>query len=144
MRFLALPALALLLASAPTKAQPVSHDNTISGTVIDAKTRKPLSDVIVILRSHALEKEGVVFVYTDAHGTFHFSRLPPGRYGLGFNHEHYYPHVREDLRLREGHSLRARAELTWNPEESPITCGPGLPIRDAGSKPGASTVHDAE
>lgn len=110
-----LPVLVVLLTSVPTSAQ---SDSAIFGTVIDAATRKPLMDVVVILRSPALKQEEVVV--TNAQGDFRFPRLPPGRYSLRFEQVHYHPHVREDLQLREGRSLRAYVALAWDPDEPVI------------------------
>ncbi|NOJ92411.1 carboxypeptidase regulatory-like domain-containing protein [Corallococcus sp. CA049B] len=112
MRFLfhVLPCLVLLLASAPTSAQ---SDSAIFGTVIDAVTRRPLTNVVVILRSPALKQEAVLV--TDDQGSFRFPNLPPGPYALRFEQDHYHPHVRNDLQLREGRSLRARVALVWDP-----------------------------
>lgn len=115
MKRLVLPCLVLLLASAPTSAQ---SDSAIFGTVIDAATRRPLADVVVTLRSPALKQEEVLV--TNAHGDFRFPRLPPGRYALRFEQDHYHPHVREDLQLREGRSLRAHVALAWDPNDPAI------------------------
>ncbi|NOK33987.1 carboxypeptidase regulatory-like domain-containing protein [Corallococcus exercitus] len=112
-----LPCLMLLLASAPTSAQ---SDSAIFGTVFDVVTQQPLADALVTLRSPALQEERVVV--TDTQGHFRFPKLPPGRYALRFEHLIYYPHMRTDLELREGRSLRAHVELVPDPEGGVISC----------------------
>ncbi|MCP3166342.1 mucoidy inhibitor MuiA family protein [Myxococcus qinghaiensis] len=82
---------------------------TLHGTVIDAQSRGPASDVVVTAISPALGEEDVVV--TDARGDYRFTRLPPGNYTLRFERESFKPYVRTDVQLGPGRALRVPVEL---------------------------------
>ncbi|RKH52107.1 carboxypeptidase regulatory-like domain-containing protein [Corallococcus interemptor] len=119
MRFLVLPCLALLLASAPTSAR---SDSAIFGTVIDVGTRKPIPDMVVTAASPSLQGEEVVV--TDLQGNFRIPNLRPGQYTLRFERLYYHPYSRTDLQLQAGHSLRVHAEVVPDPNQPDMGCGP--------------------
>ena len=56
--------------------------SVITGTVIDAATKKPVADVVVTATSPSLQGEQMVV--TDASGHYRIPQLPPGIYTLRF------------------------------------------------------------
>src|SRR5215217_132044 len=93
---------------------------TLRGTVIDAQSRRPVSDVVVTAMSPAMGQED--FVATDAQGEYRFTRLPPGIYTLRFEKEVFKPYARGDIRLGPGSTLRVAVELL------PESLGEGVEI----------------
>ncbi|MFP2927430.1 carboxypeptidase-like regulatory domain-containing protein [Pyxidicoccus sp. 3LG] len=102
----------LMMLAAPTVAQPEAGTgfSTLTGTVIDSQSRKPVPDVTVTVTSPALRGEQTAV--TDARGNYSLPRLPPGLYTLRFEKEPYRVQTRVDLQLREKRTLRVNVELT--------------------------------
>ncbi|WP_163864137.1 TonB-dependent receptor [Myxococcus eversor] len=96
---------------------------TIFGTVIDAQSRQPVGDVVVI--ATASELRGEFTVVTELDGTYRFEPLSPGVYELRFEKEQFLPLTRDSVRLREARALRVNVELLPAPlgEMLEFRCG---------------------
>ncbi|KYG06832.1 TonB-dependent receptor [Sorangium cellulosum] len=81
----------------------------LTGTVLDASTKKPAADVVVTVTSPALQGEQVVV--TDPSGQFRIPNLPPGAYSLRLDKETYRPYSRGDIELRVDSTIRVNSEL---------------------------------
>jgi hypothetical protein len=101
------------LAQSETPAQPDTGPGMFIGTVIDVKTRKPASDVVVIAISPSLHMERATL--TDEHGRFRMPLLPSGTYTLRFEHPDYELYQRADIQLRPTRTVRATVELLARP-----------------------------
>jgi hypothetical protein len=98
-----------LLASfiSPTAyAQGVS---VLTGTVTDASTHQPVSDVVVTATAPQLQGEQIVV--TDASGSYRIPQLPPGVYSIRFEKEGYHPYTRGGIELRTDVTLRVNIDL---------------------------------
>lgn len=94
-----LAALATLLSPPAASAQerpPEGNMVTITGTVVDAMTRRPIVGVLVQLsgRGYVLE--------TDVAGRFTLLNIPVGNYQLSLSHRDYHPAVGDFTILRSG------------------------------------------
>ncbi len=92
-------ALAILLAAAPASAQerlPEGNRVTISGTVLDAVTRRPIEGVTV-----QINYMGYVFE-TSIAGRFTLLNIPVGNYQLSLSHPGYHPAVGDFAIMRSG------------------------------------------
>jgi hypothetical protein len=83
--------------------------SVLTGTVTDATTGKPLSDVVVTATSPALEGERSIV--TSAAGTFRILELSPGTYSMRFSKPSYKPLTKEGLELKLDRTLRVNAQL---------------------------------
>ncbi len=94
---LVLPLVLGLFRPAPATPQPSRDDLvTISGTILDAVTRQPISGVTVALG-------GLGFIVeTDGHGQFSLNSVPRGQYTLRLTHPRYQPAVGDFAVLRPG------------------------------------------
>jgi hypothetical protein len=115
------------VASERTQAQGV-----ILGTLVDARTKRPLADAVVYANSPSLPE--VMVVVTDSQGTYRIASLPAGTYSVRFEKESFKPFVRENIPLRNGQTARVNAALLPEDsfsEEIAITAQP--PSVDVGS-----------
>jgi len=80
-----------------------------TGTVLDASTHAPISDVIVTASGPQLQGQQVAL--TDASGTYRISQLPTGIYNLRFEREPYRPFARGGIVLDADRMLRLNIEL---------------------------------
>ncbi|WP_164017530.1 TonB-dependent receptor [Pyxidicoccus trucidator] len=105
----------------------------ILGTVRDVESQSPLPDVVITATSPSLPGEATVV--TDARGNYHIPELPPGRYTLRFEKEHYKPYARSDIPLRAKRMVRVTVGLLRENEvgEIIIMCGPGPASVDTSS-----------
>jgi TonB family protein len=108
-------AIALLFAAAHVTAQPAG---IISGVVVDAATRAPLSGAVVTARSPALL--GEQSAVTDETGAFEMTMLTPGTYALAVRHDGFVPFsppglVVHDRRVRVRLQLMAEAQRAAAP-----------------------------
>src|SRR6185436_8797853 len=81
----------------------------LTGTIVDAATKKPLADVVVTATSPALQGEQTVV--TDASGSYRIPNLPPGAYSLRVDRDTYRPYSRGGISMRLNTTLRVNAEL---------------------------------
>jgi len=83
--------------------------SALEGTVIDAKTRKPLAGVSVTA-TDTLPQSGTT-VHTDAAGNYHLGTLEPGIYTLQFAMDGYDPYTRDGIELQMNRTIRVNGEL---------------------------------
>jgi len=102
--FVAVVAASLLLAGAALAQQGTA---TIVGTVRDAATDAPLSDVIVTVTSPSLQGDSAVV--TDATGTYRIPGLPPGSYSLALEKPTFSPYTHAAIELRADNTIRVNA-----------------------------------
>ena len=116
------------LAALPALAQGTS---VITGTVMDAETKKPLADAVVTATSPNLQGEKVAL--TDESGLYRLPQLPPGTYTLRLEREGYQPFAREDVQLRLETTLRVNVMLLPEGLQSTIDVVAQAPTVDVGS-----------
>jgi TonB family protein len=104
-RVLARAAALVFLLTFGAAAQPAG---IISGIVVDATTRAPLSDAVVTARSPALLGEQTAV--TDESGLFEMTMLSPGTYALSLQHSGYAPFAPEGIVVRD-RRVRVRVRL---------------------------------
>ncbi|HXI55392.1 MAG TPA: TonB-dependent receptor [Polyangia bacterium] len=90
-------------------AQAQQGEGTLTGTITDAATKKPVADVVVTATSPNLQGEQIVV--TDASGFYRIPSLPPGVYTLRFDKEAFKPLAREGIELRSETTMRLNVEL---------------------------------
>ncbi len=100
-------AAASLLASASAFAQVGA--GTMTGTIVDTSTKRPLADVVVTVTSPALQGEQTVV--TDKSGSYRIPNLPPGAYTLRLEGDGYKPYSRGGITMRVDSTIRVNAEL---------------------------------
>lgn len=136
----AFPALVLfgVLAAGPAFAQGLA---VLTGTVTDAATQKPVTDVVVTATSPSMIGEQIVV--TDQTGAYRIPQLPPGTYSLRLEKESYKPYSRSDIVLRADRTIRVNIELL--PEalkaEEVVVVGKA-PTIDVGSSATGYTVSN--
>ena len=86
-----------------------AQSSTMIGTVIDAQSRQPVPDVVVVATSPNLQGEQTVV--TDGQGNYRIPQLPPGVYTLRFEKEQFRPYARADVQLRLNRTIRINVEL---------------------------------
>ena len=87
-----------------------------AGTVIDASTKKPVSDVMIIARGQESGDEQK-FV-TDQHGQYKIPSLPNGTYTIRFEKTNYKPVEKRNLSVKKtSASSKINIELVINDDE---------------------------
>ncbi|UQA60458.1 TonB-dependent receptor [Polyangium aurulentum] len=103
----------------------------MTGTVIDALTRKPLPDVVVTVTSPALQGEQTVV--TDASGNYRVPQLPPGEYMIRLDDVRHKSLARGGITLRTSTTLRANLELVPDELREEVELLARPPTIDSGS-----------
>ena len=114
----------------------------LTGTITDAATKQPVADVVVTVRSPALQGEQVVV--TDATGQYRIPNLPSGAYTMQLEKEAYRPYSRADVVLRADTTIRVDAALlpdTLKAEE--VTVVGRAPTVDVGSSSTGMNISSA-
>ncbi|MFO0761632.1 MAG: TonB-dependent receptor [Byssovorax sp.] len=99
-------ALFSILSSSSAHAQ---GTGVVTGTILDASTKKPLADAVVTVTSPALQGEQVVV--TDGSGSYRIPNLPPGDYTLRIDRDTFRPYARGGISMRSNSTIRVNAEL---------------------------------
>lgn len=89
---------------------------TLSGVVKDQKTKQALPGVEITLTGPQVLKETT----TDAHGSYTFENVPPGKYRLLAKKE-YYKDYQKTLTLREGKRVRLNFSMLTNLVKGKVT-----------------------
>jgi outer membrane receptor protein involved in Fe transport len=112
--------------------------SVITGTVVDAETKKPLPDVVVVLTSPVLQGEQTVV--TDKSGSYRIPQIPPGMYTIRLDGDGYKPYSRGGITLRLDATIRINVELLPEnfTETMEITAAP--PSVDVGSSASGVSV----
>jgi hypothetical protein len=130
--------LGLLFVANPAFAQ-TSGTGVLTGTVVDASSKKPAADVVVTATSPALQGEEVVV--TDSSGFYRIPNLPPGVYTLRLEKEQFKPYSRPGIDLRSESTLRLNAELLPEALKSEEVVVQGrAPVVDVGSSSTGTTI----
>jgi hypothetical protein len=103
------PASSATDASPPAASAAPKCSGTVVGTVRDAASRAPLSDLVVTATSSAVQGERIVV--TSASGEYRIPELPPGEYTIRFEKEGYKPFARGGVAVAEGQTSRADAAV---------------------------------
>jgi 5-hydroxyisourate hydrolase-like protein (transthyretin family) len=91
-------------------------DCSFSGIVIDAASKKPMADVIIVAKGTALSSEQKVV--TDEQGQFTIPTLPAGTYTLRFEKNNYKPLEKKNLIVKNNAAkLNVELLLDENKEE---------------------------
>ena len=89
------------------KKKKITTDPILSGSVVDASTKKPLSDVTVSIKSANKTEKNIT---TDASGNFKLNQLPQGKYTVKFEKNNYT--IKEHFNLViSGSSIKLNVEL---------------------------------
>ncbi len=107
-------ALIALVFASLAQAQTTS---ALTGTVTDAATGKPLSEVVVIATSPALQGERTIV--TNAAGMYRILELSQGTYAMRFVKPGFAAFTKEGLELKLDRTLRVNAQLAA--EVKPLT-----------------------
>jgi len=113
--------------------------SVLTGNVVDASTKAPVSDVVVTATSPGLQGEQVVV--TDGTGLYRVPQLPPGTYTLRFEKESYRPYARTGIDVAADRTLRLNVELlpeTAGTETVTVVGTP--PTVDVGSSTVGTTI----
>ena len=113
----------------PALAQ--QNTSVVTGTVVDASSKKPIGDVVVTATSPSLQGEQVAV--TDATGLYRLPQLPPGVYTLRFDKESFQPYSRGDISLRLNTTIRLNAELLPEGLQGTMEIVAAPPAVDVGS-----------
>ncbi len=81
----------------------------ISGTIKDAKTKRPLIEAVITVSSNAFT--GQKFAVTDSSGLYKISNLPEGNYTIAFEMEGYEKFTKQNIALKEGMSLGVNYQM---------------------------------
>lgn len=87
------------------KGEPV-----ISGTVIDANSKKPLADVSITAVHSITKAEHTVL--TDINGNFKIPQLPIGSYKFKFEKEQYKSAEKNNISIKQDNTTKLNIELT--------------------------------
>ena len=94
----------LLLAATIATPSLAQATGTIEGEVVDALTRRPVADAVVIAQSPSLQVEQTAL--SDGTGHFAIALLPVGTYGIIVQREGYQPFTGESLlTVRPGQTI---------------------------------------
>ena len=81
----------------------------ISGTVKDARTKLPLNEAVVTLKSDSFN--GEKYALTDSTGMYRVNNLPPGIYTVTFEMEGYEKFSKDGIVVSPGMSLGISFEM---------------------------------
>ena len=81
----------------------------VSGIVKDARTKAPLIEAVVTLKSDAFE--GEKYAVTDSTGMYRINNLPPGTYTVSFEMEGYEKFSKDGIVVVPGMSLGVSFEM---------------------------------
>ncbi len=98
----------LSFASAGNNAAPSSTTTCVSGTVVDASTKKPLADVTVIAVTANSKSEVVT---TNAQGQFKISSLAQGTYTIKLSKDDYKNQEKKDVVVKPENSTKITVEM---------------------------------
>ena len=79
----------------------------MSGTVLDADTKKPLRDVTITAYTSKKEK----YVLSDEYGRYGFEDLKPGTYKIVFERDGYRKVVREKIVIKADETFQMNIEM---------------------------------
>jgi len=89
--------------------------NCVSGTVIDASTKKPLADVTIVAVSGNTKSEVVT---TNAQGQFKISSLTQGTYVIKLSRDDYKSQEKKDVVVKADAGTKLNIEMVAEALES--------------------------
>jgi hypothetical protein len=98
----------LSFASAGTNAAPSNSTACVSGTVVDANTKKPLADVTIVAVSGNSKSEVVT---TNAQGQFKISSLAQGTYTIKLSKDDYKNQDKKDVVVKPENTTKITIEM---------------------------------
>lgn len=78
------------------------NECAVTGTIIDAVTRRPMADVIVTARG--IDSNSEIKVMSDETGQYRMQGLPAGTYSFKFQKENYRQVEKKPLQIKKGAS----------------------------------------
>ncbi len=81
----------------------------LSGTVIDASTKKPLAEVTIVALNAATKGEHVIT--TDANGNYKVANLPDGTYKLKFTKDDYNTVEKREVSIKTQSPTKVNIEM---------------------------------
>jgi len=109
-------AILAILFALPAPAFSQTASAVLTGSVVDAATKVPIADAVVVARSPALAGEQAAV--TDASGSFEMTFLPPGTYSLAVSCEGCVPYSPAGIVLKTG---KVRVRIAVEPVPSPAS-----------------------
>jgi hypothetical protein len=88
---------------------------SVSGTVVDANTKKPLADVTIIAVTGTTKSEVVT---TNSQGQFKISSLPQGTYTIKLSKDDYKSQEKKDVVVKPDNSTKVTVEMVAETLES--------------------------
>jgi Ca-activated chloride channel homolog len=85
---------------------------SVSGTVLDAVTKKPLSDVTVVAVNGNAKSE---MVTTNAQGQFKITSLAQGTYTIKLSKDYYKNQEKKDITVKQETTTKVNIELIPEP-----------------------------
>jgi outer membrane receptor protein involved in Fe transport len=119
-------------------AQAQQGTGTIQGTVVDNATKKPLPEVIVMVKSPALQEDQITV--TDSSGFYRIPSLPVGVYSIHFEGNGYFPNQQDGINVRSDVTYRLNAALAVAQGEAEEVVVRMRPNVDVGSSTTATTL----
>lgn len=111
----------------------------LTGAVIDASTKEPVSDVAVTATSPALQGEQTVV--TDKTGSYRIPQLPPGDYTVRLEKETYKPYASGAITLRVNSTIRVNVTLLPTALKEDVVVVAKPPTVDVGSTTTGMTLN---
>jgi TonB family protein len=128
----------VLLLAARAGAQP---SGIISGVVLDATTKTPLSGALITARSPALLGEQIAV--SDEAGAFEMTMLLPGTYALAVEHDGFLPFSPEGVVVK-GRRIKVRLLLMPEPRPAPPPPAPVAVEFDQSTMDGLAIISGPE
>jgi outer membrane receptor protein involved in Fe transport len=135
----ALPFFVLVVAMfAAGAARAQQGAGALSGVVVDSLNQQPLSGVIVMIKSPALQEDQIAA--TDDAGFYRIANLPPGVYSINFDKDGFFPSQQGGIALRSDVTLRVNGMMvpsTQKQEDIVLTVRPTV---DVGSSSSSTSI----
>ncbi|HLL01267.1 MAG TPA: TonB-dependent receptor [Myxococcaceae bacterium] len=112
--------------------------SVITGTILDAESKRPVEDATVTLTSPSLQGEQTVV--TDSTGLYRVPQLPPGNYTLRVEKEGFRPYGRGDITLRIDRTIRVNVEVLPEGMSETLVITAAPPTVDVGSSAAGISV----
>lgn len=94
----------------------ICNSCAFSGIVVDAGTKRPVADVMIIARGQETGDEQKFT--TDQHGQYKIPSLPAGTYTIRFEKNNYKPVEKKNLAVKKlSQSAKINIELTQDDDE---------------------------
>ena len=126
--FLLMAMMPLALFAKANHGKDGKSEPTVSGSVSDAQTKKPVAGVVVSITSSKMQGEKEFI--TDASGNFRIPQLPSGEVTIVLEKKGYKTFRREGVILKEGMSLKLNFDMRTDDEVDSEVFHPLLRMMD--------------